>query len=354
MADTLIIATAGLKEDQVADVDHLHYPRVDYLELKRILNADVLNYAVYDQARFGNTYKNIETRLRSDLYLSILGLMKSRNYSSTIALSERAGIPISGFRRVLYNKKRFLSMFTCWSERQEFAITKLNLFNSMDEIIVKCSSMYNYLIKLGAKKNKIHNITHSVDHKFFYPLPQVSQEKNLIISVGETRSRDYPSLFRAVDGLDLHLLVAASGHWYAREKNSNIESYIPKNVTLTGRLPIVQLREKYAQSQFAVLPIHDSVFSSGATAVLEAGSMGRAVIATRSRGITDHLIDGETGILVDPDDSNALRGAIQYLLAHPEEATRLGNNARQRIEEELNLDLYVEKIANLVQSSKVV
>lgn len=79
--------------------------------------------------------------------------------------------------------------------------------------------------------------------------------------------------------------------------------------------------------------------------------MGRAVIAFRSRGILDYIIDGETGILVDPGDVLAMRQAIEYLLAHPEEAERLGQNARQRVEEELNLEAYVCKIADLLVSS---
>jgi glycosyltransferase involved in cell wall biosynthesis len=72
------------------------------------------------------------------------------------------------------------------------------------------------------------------------------------------------------------------------------------------------------------------------------------VVVTRSRGVLDYVVDGETGILVDPGDVAAMREAIQGLLAHPEEARRLGQNARQRVDEELNLDVYVKRIAELL------
>jgi glycosyltransferase involved in cell wall biosynthesis len=78
--------------------------------------------------------------------------------------------------------------------------------------------------------------------------------------------------------------------------------------------------------------------------------MGRPVIATRSQGIVGFVIDGETGILVEPGDVVAMREAIQDLLTHPQEAHRLGSNARQRIEDELNLDVYVKHIAQLLRS----
>ena len=76
--------------------------------------------------------------------------------------------------------------------------------------------------------------------------------------------------------------------------------------------------------------------------------MGRAVIAFGSRGITDYIIDGETGILVEPGNVLAMRDAIQSLLANPKKAKRLGDNARQRILEELNLQTYVRKVADVL------
>ena len=76
--------------------------------------------------------------------------------------------------------------------------------------------------------------------------------------------------------------------------------------------------------------------------------MARAVIAFHSRGIADYIIDGETGILVEPGNISAMRDAIQYLLANPKEAQRLGENARQRMLEELNLETYVRRIAEVV------
>jgi glycosyltransferase involved in cell wall biosynthesis len=177
----------------------------------------------------------------------------------------------------------------------------------------------------------------------------VEQKNGLIFSLGEVRNRDYPTLFKAVQGLPLQLLVAAAGSWYAREKNKQVNAPLPANVRLSGRVSRATLRELYAQAQFVVLPLHYELASAGATAVLEAMSMGRAVITTRSPGILDYVEDGETALLVEPGDAEGLRDAICDLLRHPAEARRLGSNARQRIEEELNLDRYVEQVAEVLK-----
>jgi len=168
------------------------------------------------------------------------------------------------------------------------------------------------------------------------------------MSIGEPRSRDYGSLFGAVDGLPVRLSVPVYGHWYAREEHKSLAMPIPGNVSVIKHLSPMDLRDLYARSQFVILPIRDLVYSAGATATLEEGSMARAVIAFRSEGIRDYIIDGETGILVEPGNIPALRDAIRFLMANPKEAKRLGCNARERIIKELSFERYVKGIAKVL------
>jgi glycosyltransferase involved in cell wall biosynthesis len=348
MADVLALATAGLRPDQLADTDHVRYPRVDYLELQRFIDIDVLDYTAYNRTRLGQFFRHLETRLRSDLYLTMLGLLRKHRYRLVFAMSERVGIPFAALNRVFPNRKPLVSIFASWSSRQESVITKLNLFSAMDVIVVKCQGFKRHFAKLGAPAERVHVIPYGVDHRFFSPLVDIEQQAGFIMSLGEIRGRDYATLFRAVDGLPLKLLVAASGSWYARERNTDLYTAVPENVTLARRFSRAELKRLYAQSQFIVLPLHDKV-PGGATVILEAMCMGRAVIATRIPSILDYVVDGETGVLVTPGDVVGMREAIQDLLAHPEKARRLGQNGRQRIDEELNLDIYVERIAGLLR-----
>jgi glycosyltransferase involved in cell wall biosynthesis len=351
MTKILSVATAGLRAGQLADVHHQCFPRVDYLEMQALISADIIDYSEYKHTLSGEFFRRLETQIRSDVYLATLSWMKSRRYPLVFTWSERAGIPFAAYKQILQLNSRFVNMFQCWSDRQELVITKMNLFSAMDEIIVHCTSMKHKLIALGADAERIHIIPYSIDQSFYAPQPDAAPEKGLILSVGEPRTRDYASLIKAVDGLPCNLNIAASGHWYAREKNNHIKSRVPDNVTVIRYLPQIELRKLYASAEFVVLPIHDLVYSAGATSTLEASAMARPVVAFRSQGIMDYIIDGETGILVDPGDFNALRDAIQNLLSNPAEARRLGQNARQRIEEELNLETYISKIANLLKQN---
>jgi glycosyltransferase involved in cell wall biosynthesis len=348
MKKILTIATAGLYPDQLGNQKNHEYSRVDYLELRKRIGTDILNYNKYNQSKIGFWLRNFEKKIHSDLYLTLLTAQKQTNYDLVFAMSERVGIPFAVLRKVANNGQKFVTMFTCWSQLQEFTITKLNLFSKMDAIFVHCESMKNHLVSIGACEEKIHIVRYSVDQTFFMPQPNIDQQPNFIFSIGETRSRDYGMLFRAVEDLTVNLKVAAGGSWYALKQHQQQFAPIPGNAQIIGHLSERELREIYTRAQFVVLPIHDLVYSAGATGAMEAASMERAVIATRSQGITDYIIDGETGILVSPGDDHEMKTAIDYLISNPKEACRMGKNGRLWVEEKRNLENYVDSIASIL------
>src|SRR6266571_2727263 len=69
------------------------------------------------------------------------------------------------------------------------------------------------------------------------------------------------------------------------------------------------------------------------TVAMEAMSMGKPIIASRIGGLTDIVVDGETGFLVTPGDPRPLREAVQCLLDDPARRERMGVMAKQRVVE---------------------
>ncbi len=351
MPKILALATAGLKPEQQLDTEHKIYPRIDYVELKRFIDLDVLDYSAYN-GNIGNMLRKLETKVRSDVYLAFLGLLRKRSYELVFSMSERAGLPFALLNRTLPDRKPMVSRITNWSSRQESMVKRFNLFPDMGPMTVMSNGQKRDLVALGAKPENVHVIHYAVDDTYFSPMKDIQQEKGLVLTLGEVRTRNYNLLFRAIDGLPMKLLVAASGYWYAREKNMDVPQVIPQNVEIAGRFKQIELREIYARAQFTVLPLFDVSYAAGVTATLETMSMGRTVIVTKSEGILDYVVDGETAIVVPTDDPQAMREAIAHLIAHPEEARRLGENARRRIEEVLNYNIYLEQTAQVLLNSQ--
>jgi glycosyltransferase involved in cell wall biosynthesis len=73
-------------------------------------------------------------------------------------------------------------------------------------------------------------------------------------------------------------------------------------------------------------------------AILEAMALGRPVVATAAGGVPGIVKDGETGVLVDPEDPEALAEAITRLLADPVLADRLAGAARDMVAKEYGLE----------------
>ena len=69
------------------------------------------------------------------------------------------------------------------------------------------------------------------------------------------------------------------------------------------------------------------------TVALQAGLMGRPIIASRVGGLPEVVLHQQTGLLVEKGDSGAIAAAITYLLDYPERAIKMGQKARQRVQE---------------------
>ena len=73
-------------------------------------------------------------------------------------------------------------------------------------------------------------------------------------------------------------------------------------------------------------------------ALVEASACGLAVVGGRSGGVPDAVRDGETGILVDPDDPAAVAAGISGLLADATARRRMGDAGRRAVETYYNWD----------------
>jgi len=86
------------------------------------------------------------------------------------------------------------------------------------------------------------------------------------------------------------------------------------------------LRQKLNEAAYLVMP-STGVESFGLVAI-EAFACGTPVIATRHGGLRELIIHGQNGLLVPPNDANALAAAIAYAESHPDAMRRMGMAAR--------------------------
>jgi len=86
---------------------------------------------------------------------------------------------------------------------------------------------------------------------------------------------------------------------------------------------------------------------------LEANFFGKPVVAGRAGGVSDAVIDGVTGILVDPENAEEIANAIIKLLENPELAHKLGEQGRQRVVTEFTWERAASIIEQTMTEAKV-
>ena len=84
-------------------------------------------------------------------------------------------------------------------------------------------------------------------------------------------------------------------------------------------------------------------------AVMEAMAMAKPIVATNVGGVSELIVQGETGLMVPPMDSERLTEAILQLLKDKNRMNAMGVAGRRRMETHFNMDVQVKVLENLLQ-----
>jgi glycogen(starch) synthase len=99
-------------------------------------------------------------------------------------------------------------------------------------------------------------------------------------------------------------------------------------VVFRGWLKRDHLPAVYEQADVFVLPSRDEGMPN---AMLEAMAAGLPVIGSKISGLDEVVIDGETGLLVPVEDTDALTHALRTVIEDRDYTFKLGQAARERV-----------------------
>ncbi|MBC8509847.1 MAG: glycosyltransferase family 4 protein [Anaerolineales bacterium] len=115
---------------------------------------------------------------------------------------------------------------------------------------------------------------------------------------------------------------------------------VPEGVSLYPFLPKAELLAHYHQADLCVIP---SRWDNSPNTVYEAMAAGKAVVASRVGGIPELVVDGETCLLVEPNDPQGLAAALVNLLSDNSRRLTLGQKGRKYIQHLGNLQANVDQ-----------
>ena len=330
-------------------------PRTPYVALARALDADVID-SEFLQGKGRGASRLVGRRLGTVEGQVLETFFRRRGYRRIVAFADRIGLELALLLKFA-RSRRDLVMVSNWlmsdSKRQFFDRGHVQ---SHIGTIVGYGSVQLTLAaaRYGFSPEQLHLALQPVDEHFWRPTGGPVTD-DLICSVGCVSGfRDYATLIAATRDLPVRVqlavgsLILSSGHRRTRAdlfRSAMPPESMPSNITHQFDLTSLELRDLYARSRFVVIPLEDVDFDAGVTSITEAMAMGKAVIATRSKGQVDVLHDGVEGLYVPPKDPAALRAAIEFLLTNPDEATRMGAAGRAAVLERHRLDDWAGRVS---------
>jgi glycosyltransferase involved in cell wall biosynthesis len=215
----------------------------------------------------------------------------------------------------------------------------------------------------GVDPARIHFIHFGVDTDFWDPsLPTAADllgtsslgtpdiasegsERLTIVSVGNDRHRDHGLLLSAMT--EVHAALPQT----RLELVTGAPLRIPAEVGRRHQSLIhSQLRDLYCRAHVVVVCTRLNNHCSGLTATLEAMAMGKPVVVTRTPGLDDYVIDGETGILVPHGDRDGIAGVLIELLNDPDRREQLGTQARKHALDRFSTRAQAGRLAAVLNS----
>ncbi len=118
-------------------------------------------------------------------------------------------------------------------------------------------------------------------------------------------------------------------------------------IVMTGELPVEAVQDWFRRLTIYAFTSRNEGF--GLT-LIEAMSVGAALVAARAGAAELVVEDGVTGVLTPPGDVDALVAALEPLMRDPEACAAMGRRARARVVERFSLDAEAARIADVYRA----
>lgn len=216
---------------------------------------------------------------------------------------------------------------------------------NVDLFIAPSSFLHNKIIEFGINGKKVVHIPNFIDAEGYSP--KYNGENYLVYFGKVSPEKGLFTLVQAIKNIKTSkLLIIGEG-----ELKRNLENYVLQknivNVKFLGHIKGERLKRTIRNSLFAILP--SEWYENCPYSILEAFALGKPVIGSDIGGIPELIEDGVNGLLFESGNSEELSEKIAYLISRPRLREQMGKNARKKVEEKYNPELYYQKVMGVYQ-----
>ena len=230
------------------------------------------------------------------------------------------------------------------------------MFQQAAAIIAVSRSMERKLISLGAPPEKVHYNPCGINCNEFRGADPANSPP-LFVAVGRFVDKKAPqATLRAFAKVhrkmpEAHLRMIGDGPLFEECRTLATQLNIANAVTFLGSQSSEVVQDELRAARCFVQ--HSVEASNGdcegtPLGILEAGGSGLPVVSTRHAGISDVVIEGETGLLVDEWDIDGMAEQMLRIAQDPDLAARLGRAGRLRIESNFSEQRSFDRLRSII------
>jgi len=251
-----------------------------------------------------------------------------------------------------------------WTTRDDELRRKLD---AMTWAVTCTRAGYLKLQSLASDPQKVHLSYHGLDLARFSHFPGARpmrdgtdpQDPVVILSVGRAvAKKGYEALLDALaklpPGLSWRFVHVGGGELLKPLKAQAAQLGIADRIEWLGSQAQEDVLARYRACDLFVLAcrIADDGDRDGLPNVLvEASSQGLSCVSTRVSGVTELLEDGVTGLVVEPEDPEALANALARAIRDPALRSRLGTAAEELVRSRFDHHSGVTELVQLLKAS---
>ncbi len=221
---------------------------------------------------------------------------------------------------------------------------QLTEYDLADVLLMPSLKSAETFLAAGIPEHKLHYVGRGVDMERYRPASSPPDKFRAVFVGAVIRRKGVHHLLAAWKKLALknaELVLVGTVH---DEIKPALTELATSNVRLAGFSASVQ--DELRRASVFVFPSECEGF---AKVTIEAAACGLPLIATRESG--DAIVDGETGWLIPPNDSEAIIAALRQAEAQPDELHARGLRARLRVERLFTWDHYRGRILQAYETA---
>jgi glycosyltransferase involved in cell wall biosynthesis len=222
---------------------------------------------------------------------------------------------------------------------------------------VSTCTAYNrsYLSQFGENlfNHKLLCIYHGLELERYVNEPRTNSGRPVIVSVGQLQERkglgylvEACGILRD-QGVQFECRIIGEGPLRVTLQDQIQRLGLEDLVRLLGALPHEKVIAQYQEATIFALPAilgKDGDRDGIPNVILEALSMGLPVVSTSHSGIPEVIEEGVNGLLVPPEDTQALASALEQLICNAEMRNSFGNAGRQIVADRFNPEKNVRRL----------